>query len=190
MATDQQTEKPDLTSTTMLRLILDYADSVEEAVELVSAYDLHDSAKTSFHYMVADATGRSAVLEWVNATDSTDNDGGARQLSVIWSDESDCQTVTNYILTEGYYDGEPTDSMAGLDRYEYLTAALENAQGRVEDEEAAMALLADVGRRTWKPDGDGVTVHSVIYNLTDRTALWVGNEHYGEEDYTYHLAVK
>lgn len=53
-----------------------------------------------------------------------------------------------------------------------------------------MDLLADVGRRTWKPKKDSLTVHSVVYNLTDRTALWVGNEHYGEADYTYHLAVR
>ena len=58
------------------------------------------------------------------------------------------------------------------------------------DEEAAMALLSQVGRRTWKPKKDSLTVHSVVYNLTDRTALWVGNEHYGEADYTYHLAVE
>lgn len=188
--TDQQTERPDLTSSTMLRLILDYAGSVEEAVELVSRYDLHDSAKTSFHYMVADATGRSAVLEWVAATDSGDNDGSARELRVTWSDGAPFQVVTNYILAEGYYDGEPADSMAGLDRYEHLTAALTASGGTVEDGEAAMDLLAQVGRRTWKPDGDSVTVHSVIYDLTSRTALWVGNEHYGEEDYTYRLRVE
>ena len=41
--TDTQTDKPDLTSTTLLRLILDYADSVEDAVALVEQYDLHDS---------------------------------------------------------------------------------------------------------------------------------------------------
>lgn len=64
IATDQNTDKPDFTSTTLLRLILDYADSVEEAVEIASSYDLHDSASTSYHYMVADSTGKSAILEW------------------------------------------------------------------------------------------------------------------------------
>ena len=49
--TDQDTAKPDLTSTTLLRLILDYADSVEDAVEIASGYDLHDSAGTSYHYI-------------------------------------------------------------------------------------------------------------------------------------------
>ncbi len=186
--TDQRTEKPDLTSTTMLRMVLDYASTVEEAVELISAYDLHDSANSTFHYMIADASGRSAVLEWVNATDSADTDGTKRELNVIWSDGAPWQAVTNYILTPGYYDGEPEESMKGLDRYERLTAALEEAQGILEDEEAAMELLSQVGRRSWNPDGDTVTVHSVVYDLTHRTALWVGNEHYGEPAYTYRLA--
>lgn len=188
VATDQQSEKPDLTSTTMLRLVLDYADSVEEAVDLISQYDLHDSANSSFHYMIADATGRSAVLEWVAATDSTDTDGTKRKLSVLWSDSTNCQTVTNYILTPGYYDGEAEESMTGLDRYEHITSALEDAGGVLAGDEAAMELLSQVGRRSWNPEGDTVTVHSVIYNLTDRTAVWVGNEHYGDAAHTYQLA--
>ena len=61
--TDTQTDRPDITSTTLLRLILDYADSVEDAVALAQQYDLHDSASSCFHYMVADSTGRSAILE-------------------------------------------------------------------------------------------------------------------------------
>ena len=186
--TDQQTEKPDLTSTTMLRMVLDYATTVEEAVELISAYDLHDSANSTFHYMIADATGRSAVLEWVNATDSTDTDGAERELNVIWSDDAPYQAVTNYILTPGYYEGEPEESMKGLDRYEHLTAALDEADGILADGDAAMDLLAQVGRRSWKQDGDTVTVHSVVYDLTHRTAVWVGNEHYGEPAHTYQLA--
>ncbi len=75
VATNQNTDKPDFTSTTLLRLILDYADNIEEAVEIASTYDLHDSANTSYHYMVADSSGRSVILEWVGTTDATDNDG-------------------------------------------------------------------------------------------------------------------
>lgn len=45
----QQAERDNITSTTMLRMILDYADDVDEAVELISNYNLHDSANTSFH---------------------------------------------------------------------------------------------------------------------------------------------
>ena len=189
--TDTQTDKPDLTSTTLLRLILDYADSVEDAVALAQQYDLHDSASSCFHYMVADSTGRSAILEWVGTDADHDADGAERQLNVLWndtdalSDSADWQVVTNFIKTPGYYDGT-TAEMKGLDRYEHLAAALRETDGIVTDKDAAMDLLASVGRRTWNnDDSNSNTVHSVVYDLTDKSVLWVGNEHYGEEAYTF-----
>ena len=189
--TDTQTDRPDITSTTLLRLILDYADSVEDAVALAQQYDLHDSASSCFHYMVADSTGRSAILEWVGTDADHDADGAQRQLNVLWndtdalSDSSDWQVVTNFIKTPGYYDGT-TAEMKGLDRYEHLAAALRETDGIVADKDAAMDLLASVGRRTWdNDDSNSNTVHSVVYDLTDKSVLWVGNEHYGEEAYTF-----
>ena len=189
--TDTQTDRPDITSTTLLRLILDYADSVEDAVALAQQYDLHDSASSCFHYMVADSTGRSAILEWVGTDADHDADGAQRQLNVLWndtdalSDSSDWQVVTNFIKTPGYYDGT-TAERKGLDRYEHLTAALRETDGIVADKDAAMDLLASVGRRTWNnDDSNSNTVHSVVYDLTDKSVLWVGNEHYGEEAYTF-----
>lgn len=198
VATNQQTDRPDLTSTTMLRLVLDYADSTEEAVALIQQYDLHDSAQTSFHYMIADRTGRSAILEWVPAegvTDGMDNDGTARTLNVIWNDAdplsgtTDWQYVTNFLVTEGYY--AEGDKQPGLDRYQHVGAQLKAVNGVVTDEQGAMDVLAQVGRRTWdNDDGNGCTVHSVVYNLKECTALWVANEHYGEETHTVVLRVK
>ena len=145
--------------------------------------------------MVADAEGNSAVLEWVNATDNTDNDGAARQLNVIYNTEdprtqtAEWQCVTNFILTEDYYESE--EDMKGQDRYEHLFQALKEKEGKVEDDNEAMKLLSEVGRRTWNNDDKNhCTVHSVVYNLTDRTALWVSNEHYGEEGYVFELSVK
>ena len=181
--TDTQTDRPDITSTTLLRLILDYADSVEDAVALAQQYDLHDSASSCFHYMVADSTGRSAILEWVGTDADHDADGAQRQLNVLWndtdalSDSADWQVVTNFIKTPGYYDGT-TAEMKGLDRYEHLAAALRETDGIVADKDAAMDLLASVGRRTWNnDDSNSNTVHSVVYDLTDKSVLWVGNEH-------------
>ena len=189
--TDTQTDRPDITSTTLLRLILDYADSVEDAVALAQQYDLHDSASSCFHYMVADSTGRSAILEWVGTDADHDADGAQRQLNVLWndtdalSDSADWQVVTNFIKTPGYYDGTSAE-MKGLDRYEHLAAALRETDGIVADKDAAMDLLASVGRRTWNnDDSNSNPVHSVVYDLTDKSVLWVGNEHYGEEAYTF-----
>ncbi len=192
--TDQNTDKPDLTSTTLLRLILDYADNVEEAVEIASAYDLHDSAGTSYHYMVADASGKSAILEWVNGKDSTDNDGSARELIVTYNDKdahigkaegmTNCQWITNFIIQPGYYEAD--EKMPGHDRYEQMASDLAAVNGIVSEEAAAMDILATIGRRTWNnDDNNGCTVHSAVYNLTDRSVMWVPNEHYDDADSTF-----
>ncbi len=199
VATDQNDpSKPDITSTTMLRLVLDYADNVDEAVELIKSYNLHDSANTSFHYMVADATGKSAILEWVpeNGTDSTDNDGSARKLVVHYNTgddylgvreaNADFQWITNFILQPGYY--EDGDEKAGEDRYDRIYERLKATDGVVENEKAAMDILQEVGRRTWN-GGGGVTVHSAVYNLTKKTVLWVANENYGDKTATYEYSL-
>ena len=198
VATDQNTDKPDLTSTTMMRAVLDYCATVDEAIAFVEAYDMHDSAQTSFHYMIADATGASAILEWTNGTDLTDNDGSARTLHVIRNDDdaaigeregaADYQWITNFILQPGYYGSDA--EKPGYDRYEHICGQLASTDGVVADEQAAMDILASVGRRNWNnDDSNSITVHSVVYNLTKKTVLWVANEHYGEEAYTFRFSL-
>lgn len=203
VATSQDTDKPDFTSTTLLRLILDYADNVEEAVEIASRYDLHDSANTSYHYMVADATGKSAILEWTNdsAVDTTDNDGSQRTLKVVYNDQdsdigereaaSNYQVVTNFVLQPGYYEGVPAENKKGADRYDRLYEELQATDGVVADEQAAMDILQTVGRRGWdNDDKNSCTVHSAVYNLTQKTVLWVTNENYDDPSavFTFSLA--
>ena len=197
-ATNQTTDKPDLTSTTMLRMILDYAGSVEEAVELVKQYDLHDSANTSFHYMVADSTGKSAILEWVAGTDETDTDGTKRELKVYYNDDdtvlgekeakNNFQYITNFIVTPDYYSAD--EEKKGLDRYEQIESMI-NSDGTNTDgvitKEDALEVLQTVGRRSWdsrngKSDSNGITVWSALYDLTNKTATWVSNEEFDNPD--------
>ncbi|MDE5565827.1 MAG: linear amide C-N hydrolase [Anaeroplasmataceae bacterium] len=196
-ATNQKTEKPDITSTTMLRLILDCAASVEEAVELVQKYDLHDSAQTSYHYMVADATGKSAILEWVNGNSETDTNGENRKLVVTYNDNdsyigpkealADYQWITNFIVQPDYYASD--EQKHGLDRYDIIYNALNPTNAVLKDEEAAMNVLESVGQRYYKEGHDGCTVHSVVYNLTNKSSYFIPNEHYDEDSYKfyYHL---
>ncbi len=192
VATNQSTDKPDFTSTTLLRLILDYADSLDEAIEIASSYDLHDSAGTSYHYMVADSSGRSAILEWIGDSDSTDNDGQARKLVVTYNDRdldigeleasATYQAVTNFIVAKDYYKNSSQSDIKGRDRYDKLYEELGKVSGVFESESQAMELLELVGRRSWKnDDGNGCTVHSAIYNLTDKSMLWISNENFDDD---------
>ena len=203
VATDQADKsKQNITSTTMLRLVLDYADDVDEAVELIKKYNLHDSANTSFHYMVADASGKSAILEWLPAgggTDATDNDGSARELVVTYNtdpmydelrsaDGFKFQWITNFIVKDhqNYY--TDNDAKPGYGRYEHIYNRLRATDGVVADENAAMQILAEVGQRTFN-GGGGCTVHSVVFNLTKKTVTWIPNENYSDKSavFTYSL---
>lgn len=64
--THQQTNKPDLTTTTAIRLLLDQAANVDEAVALLGRYDMNSSIGSAHHLSIADASGRSVVVEYVN----------------------------------------------------------------------------------------------------------------------------
>ena len=199
VATDQKDESKDnFTSTTMQRMILDYCATVDEAVELIKSYNLHDSAKSSFHYMIADATGKSAILEWLpagNATDKTDNDGSARVLKVTYNDDAmyernagdfNYQWITNFIVGQDNYYENDADK-PGWNRYEIIGNSLKATGGVVADEDAAMTILSEVGQRKLN---SGVTVHSVVYNLTEKTVLWVANENYEDNSAIYEYSFK
>lgn len=196
IATDQNTELPDISPTALIRLILDYADSLDEAVDFARSYDMHDSAGTSFHIMVAEPSGRSAILEWVNDTDESDNYGSLRKLVVTYNDrdsnigqregESDFQWVTNFIIQPGYYKVYDTDHLTGWDRYNIIYDELSKNGGLVTDEMAAMDILHKVSQRTVRPNRNAddfvLTIHSVIYNLDNLTTLWCGNEQYADKE--------
>ena len=205
VSTDQNSDLPDLTSTTMLRMILDYADDVDEAVSLVRQYDFHDSASTSFHYMVADRTGRSAILEWVAGKDGGD-DGTKRELKVYYNDQDDAleegegkhdfQYITNFLVTPGYYEGRDDSRKGGYDRYLHIQERIDpdgtNPEG-VFTEEQALDLLQELGRRRWDAqhggsDSNSITVWSSLYNLTTGEVTWVSNERFDDPDHVYHLA--
>lgn len=193
VATDQKTEKIDLTSTTMLRMILDYADDVESAIDMVKKYDLHDSATTSFHYMIADKKGNSAILEWVNGTSATDDDGSKRELRVyrntdsypLKSKDEKFQWITNFLVTPDYYSSE--DEMTGYDRYTAIHDAINkdgnNSEGRLSYSDA-LDILKMVGRRNWgkshKQNADSITPWSALYDLDDLSLTWVGNENFDD----------
>ena len=134
-------------------------------------------------------------MEWLpeeNATDKTDNDGTKRVLKVTYNTDDmydglrnagdfEYQWITNFIVNdhENYY--ESNEEKFGWDRYQHIYDRLSATGGIVADEDAAMTILSEVGRR---PHG-GVTVHSVVYNLTEKTVLWVANENYTDKSAYY-----
>lgn len=180
--TDQQTNKVDITTTTAIRLMLDKCATVDEALELLGQYDMHSSANSCYHFQIADASGRTVVVEYIDD-----------ELSVLEADDAttagtpaEGQTymaATNFLLTPGDY-----DFGGGQDRYEIVMSGLTAADG-VLSEEDAMGLLAACAQEphTNSRGEESATQWSVVYNLDDCTATIATGMDY-ENTYTVSLA--
>lgn len=113
---EQNTDKPDLTTTTAIRLLLDQAANVAEALDLLSRYDLHASMGMMIHLAIADADGNSVAVEYVN-----------NEMVV-----TETPVVTNFYLAEGEKYGIGTAQ--SHTRYDLLQQALTNKQTMTEAE--------------------------------------------------------
>lgn len=113
---EQNTDKPDLTTTTAIRLLLDQAANVAEALDLLSRYDLHASMGMMIHLAIADAEGNSVAVEYVN-----------NEMVV-----TETPVVTNFYLAEGEKYGIGTAQ--SHTRYDLLQQALTNKQTMTEAE--------------------------------------------------------
>lgn len=107
---EQNTDKPDITTTTAIRLLLDKAANVEEAIELLGSYDMHASFGYMVHFAIADKTGKSVVVEYIN-----------NEMIV-----TDTPAVTNFYLAEGEKNGIGTQQ--SHERYEILMNRLKDSE--------------------------------------------------------------
>ena len=101
-ASQQATDKHDVGTTIIMRLWLDRCATVEEALALLETVDVrHDATVGSgYHYMVADANGDCAVVEF-------DKEDGWKTMIVRKDPDDEYMLVTNHLLSEKYYTTEP-----------------------------------------------------------------------------------
>ena len=154
--TFQRTEKKDITTTAIIRTVLDHAATVDEAVEIFNKYDMHDllGVGCTYHYQVADANGDTAIIEYVNG-----------ETTVIRPDKTGTLAAANFWLSDEVDDPEG----AGHDRYETVMKTLSAKNYKVTEEEAMDILDAT---HIENEDLHGFicsTIWSVVYNNTDRT---------------------
>ena len=162
--TNQRTDKVDITTTSAIRLLLDRAATVEEAVELLSQYDMHASAGSCYHFHIADAKGGSVIVEYIDD-----------EMSVVQGD-----AATNFLLTQGEY-----DFGSGEDRYAVLRKTLDANGGVFESEEQAMELLKAVSQPA-SEEKKSSTQWSCVYNQQDAGVEIAMNMDY-EKVYTFGL---
>lgn len=137
-----------LNTTTAIRLVLDYAATVDEAVELLNKYNIFFSAGVECHYLIADARGNSVLVEYW--------DGAVQTVTPT----EDYQIASNFIAYNNLNIGE---GYTEFERYDKVKETLDANGGKI-NEEAAVGLLSEVGIYD---NGTDKLQWSVIYNLTN-----------------------
>lgn len=159
--THMNTGKPDLLVTLAIRLLLDRASTVDEAINLLKQYDIHTSHGWTQHIFIADAKGDVAIIEWYK-----------NEMKIV-----SYPVCTNFRLSNALLDGNYTGY---CDRFDLLDNTLKDkGKNGIED---SMNLLEAV-----KQNKGTYTQWSVVYNLTDFTADYVVNMKY---DNVYHINPK
>ena len=153
----QNTEKPDITTTTAIRLLLNHAADVEEALELLRQYDFHASMGYMVHLAIVDSTGRSVAVEYID-----------NEMNVI-----ETPILTNFYLSEGEKNGIGTSQ--SHTRFEILEQALEEKP--VMDSGQVRDALSSVSKGNFGEFES--TEWSVVFDQSALTA-----EYYHREDYS------
>ncbi len=159
---EQNTEKPDLTTTTAVRLLLNQAATVEEATELLEQYDLHASMGMMVHFAIADADGNSVVVEYID-----------NEMHVTSTD-----VVTNFYLTEGEKFGVGTEQ--SKERYEILKDIMESKETMSESD--VKDALDRVSKDNFH-DVHASTEWSIVMNQKTKELTYFHRENY-ETGYT------
>ncbi len=164
--THQNTDKPDLTTTTAIRLLLDRAADVDEAIALLEQYDMNSSIGSAHHLSIADASGKSVVVEYVNG-----------EMLVTQT-----KVVTNHYLAD--CDKQGVGSEQSHLRFDTLSAHTGPA-----DEKGVRDLLESVAQKNY-PQTEGSyekTMWSIVYCPLGRCADFYFAEKY---DHSYGLLLQ
>jgi hypothetical protein len=158
--------KKSANSPTVLRLLLDKARNVDEALKILAEYNITDPWLPG-HYLLADPSGKSVVVEYLDG-----------KMQVI-PNAQEWQAITNFYITRDTGEVDPNDNW-GHRRYQLITERLLKTQGVVSAEDA-LGLLKSVSLPG--------TQWSVVYDMsTGDVTLAMGHNY--EVTYSYHLKMK
>lgn len=161
---EQNTDRPDITTTTAVRLLLNQASDVEEALEILGQYDMHASMGFMVHFAMADRSGRSVAVEYVN-----------NEMVVV-----ETPVVTNFYLAEGEKQGIGTSQ--SHERFEILTETIAEKPFMTQDE--VRDALDSVSKDNFGEFES--TEWSIVFDQSALTAAYYHRENY-EKAYFFQI---
>jgi hypothetical protein len=158
---DIKANKVTLYDYSVIRLTIEKAKSVDDAIKQLLKYNVKMEDKYPSQYMIADSAGNCAVIDYV--------DGSMK----VVEKEGNYQIATNMLL----YNNENHQGYSS-DRYKAFEKVLSETDGIISVEDALGLLIENTvpGEAQW----------SSVYNLTDKTMSVKFHGDY-ENTYTYQL---
>lgn len=156
--THQRTRKPDLTTTTAINYMLKNAANVSEALELLGRIDMHSDIGSAHHYAIADASGRSVVVEYVD-----------NRMVVTES-----PAVTNHYLCEEKHN---VGLVEGDDRYDRLCDQYSKTGGVMSEKQLTKAI-EDVSQS--QKEGFLGTAWTMVMDLKNPSVTYYSRRHFNK----------
>lgn len=166
--TCQQAEgKKTIFTTVAMRMLLDRAGTVKEAIEMLKQYNMSmdKDPKASYHFFMADATGDYAIVEYTNPDLSLNPD----KMEVLTGNDT-LRCVTNFYVspTMANTDHGFNKSSHGMERYKILRKNLSQYAYNLNATQG-MDLLTQVAQGPEESFlSTGFTQWSEIYNLNKK----------------------
>ncbi len=157
----QDTGKTAITTTTAIRLLLNRAATVEEALALLRQCDLHASMDYMVHFAIADSTGNSVAAEYID-----------NEMVVI-----ETPVLTNFYLAKGEKQGIGTSQ--SHERFDILTEMLAGKQAMTQEE--ARDALDSVSKDNFGEFES--TEWSIVFDQSALTAVYYHRENYKKAYY-------
>ena len=186
-AARQESGRHKVGTSVIMRLWLDRCATVQEALDLAATLDIqHDAVVGSgYHYMIADANGDCAVLEF-------DKEDGWKSMVVRKADSCRYMLVTNHLLSEKYYTTEPDPAVGNPHsrswwRYETAGHCLDSLGGSLTLDQAQECL----GRVHWDDLEweTGVVESTQFSNVYDQQNLTLALRNWNDYGKTYHFTL-
>lgn len=161
----QETGKKKIFTTVAMRMLLDKAGTVQEALTLLDKYNMcTDNVPASYHFFMADAKGNYAIVEYTNPN----LDENPNKMEILTGNDT-LRCVTNFYVAPSM--GETAHGMKysshGMDRYKILRQGLLEKNYLLTSDEG-MNLLKKAAQGPESELTTGFTQWSEMYNLTKR----------------------
>jgi choloylglycine hydrolase len=171
-------EKDTLGAAEARRVILDHAKDVEAAIALLSQYNVSYTGTSVSHVLLADRSGHSALLEWVDGAMKVIRNEQPWQVSTNFRVYG-AQDEINMAISQYRANGTIAGDNLGKNRWRYVTAweTLRKADGSLSPQQG-MDLLSTISM-DFSRDGTRILTHySVVYDLVTGDVQVVTDRNY------------